>query len=228
MNPKKCYPNQLRARRDVGNETRIACFPVRWRGTVSFGHFEESSESKRKDQFQLRDSGCFISIASQGLPGGSDSKDSACNDRDLGLIPELGRSPGRGHGNPLQYSCLENPTERGAWQATVHRVTELDTTGRLSIHSAQGCPQVNFCGSVRLTFLLLAPSEITLNVSFSHTSDSNYKYCQRRNRKLEQNSVWTSQRRRKEMAQMKDIMSLDGGGKGFTEEKILNWQHLTL
>ena len=43
--------------------------------------------------------------------------------RDTGSIPELGRSPGGGHGNPLQYSCLENALDRGAWQATVHRVT---------------------------------------------------------------------------------------------------------
>ena len=48
--------------------------------------------------------------------------------RDAGLIPGLERSPGGGHGNPLQYSCLENPTDRGAWWATVHRVTESDTT----------------------------------------------------------------------------------------------------
>ena len=46
--------------------------------------------------------------------------------RDMGLIPGLGRSPGGGHGTPLQYSCLENPMDRGAWRATVHRVTELD------------------------------------------------------------------------------------------------------
>ena len=44
-----------------------------------------------------------------GFPGGSDDKESACNVGDLGLIPGLGRCPGRGHGNPLQYSCLENP-----------------------------------------------------------------------------------------------------------------------
>ena len=44
--------------------------------------------------------------------------------RDMGLIPRLGRSPGRGHGNPLQYFCLENPMDRGAWQATVHRVAK--------------------------------------------------------------------------------------------------------
>ena len=47
--------------------------------------------------------------------------------RDLGLIPGLGRSPGGGNGNPLQYSRLENPMDRGAWQATVHRVTKNQT-----------------------------------------------------------------------------------------------------
>ena len=48
--------------------------------------------------------------------------------RDLGSIPGLGRSPGGGHGNPLQCSCLENPMDRGAPKATVHRVAESDTT----------------------------------------------------------------------------------------------------
>ena len=48
--------------------------------------------------------------------------------RDTGLIPGLGGSPGEGHGNPLQYSCLENPMDKGAWQATVQGPTELDTT----------------------------------------------------------------------------------------------------
>ena len=47
--------------------------------------------------------------------------------RDTDRIPELGRSPGGGHGNPLQYSCLENPMDREAWQATVHRVTKSQT-----------------------------------------------------------------------------------------------------
>ena len=56
-----------------------------------------------------------------GFPGGSDGKESACNAGDLGLIPDLGRSPGGGHGSPLQYSCLENPMDRGA---TVHGVTK--------------------------------------------------------------------------------------------------------
>ena len=50
-----------------------------------------------------------VTITTLGFPGGSDSKESSCNAGDLGSIPELGRSPGEGHGNPLQYSCLENP-----------------------------------------------------------------------------------------------------------------------
>ena len=49
--------------------------------------------------------------------------------RDAGSIPGLGRSPGGGHGNPLQYSCLENPMDRGAWWATVHRVAKSHTIG---------------------------------------------------------------------------------------------------
>ena len=59
-----------------------------------------------------------------GFPGGSEVKRSACNAGDLGLIPGLGRSPGEGNGNPLQYSCLENPMEGRAWQATVHGVAK--------------------------------------------------------------------------------------------------------
>ena len=59
-----------------------------------------------------------------GFPGGSEVKVSACNVGDLGLILGSGRSPGEGNGNPLQYSCLENPMDRGAWWATVHRVTK--------------------------------------------------------------------------------------------------------
>ena len=59
-----------------------------------------------------------------GFPGGSEVKASACNVGDLGSIPGSGRSPGEGNGNPLQYSCLENPMDRGAWQATVHGVAK--------------------------------------------------------------------------------------------------------
>ena len=59
-----------------------------------------------------------------GFPGGSDGEESTCNVGDMGLIPGLGRSPGGGHDNSLQCSCLENPMDRGAWQATVHGVAK--------------------------------------------------------------------------------------------------------
>ena len=61
------------------------------------------------------------------FPGGIDSKESACSVGDLGSIAGSGRSPAEGNGNPLQYSCLENPMDGGAWQATVHRVTKSQT-----------------------------------------------------------------------------------------------------
>ena len=57
-------------------------------------------------------------------PHGSDGKESACNVGDLGSIPGLGRSPGEENGNSLQYSCLENPTDRGARQAIVNGITK--------------------------------------------------------------------------------------------------------
>ena len=59
--------------------------------------------------------------------GGSDGKESAHNVRDLGTIPQLGRSPEEGNGNPFQYPCLENFMDRGAWQATVHEVAKSRT-----------------------------------------------------------------------------------------------------
>ena len=62
-----------------------------------------------------------------GFPGGSDSKESACNVGDMGLILGLGRSPGEGNGNPLQYSCLENSMDRGGWWTIVHVVTKSGT-----------------------------------------------------------------------------------------------------
>ena len=63
----------------------------------------------------------------QGFPGGSDGEESACSAGDLGSIPGLGRSPGEGNGSPLQYSCLENPMDSGAWGCK-----ELDMTERLT------------------------------------------------------------------------------------------------
>ena len=65
---------------------------------------------------------------------------SAGDIRDTGSVPGSGRSPGGGHGDPLQYSCLGNPMDRGAWQATVHEVAELDMTEyRVSILQDDKC-----------------------------------------------------------------------------------------
>ena len=77
----------------------------------------------------LRQGNVLISLPyspSWGFPYSSVGKESACNAGDLGLIPGLGRSPGEGNGNPLQYSCLENLMERGAWRATVHGVARVE------------------------------------------------------------------------------------------------------
>ena len=63
-----------------------------------------------------------------GFPGGSVVKNPPVNTGDVGLIPGLGRSPVEGHGNPLQYCCLENPMDIGSWQAIVDRVSQSDTT----------------------------------------------------------------------------------------------------
>ena len=65
--------------------------------------------------------------SSRGFPGGSAVKNPPANAGDAGLIPGSGRSPGEGNGSPLQYSCLGNPTDGEAWQATVREVTKTQT-----------------------------------------------------------------------------------------------------
>ena len=72
-----------------------------------------------------------------GLPWWLSSKESACNAGDPGLIPRSGRYPGGRHGNPLQYSCLENSMDKGDWWTTVHRVTNHWT--RLKLLSTHTC-----------------------------------------------------------------------------------------
>ena len=74
----------------------------------------------------------------EGFPGSSDGKEAACNAGDLGSIPGSGSSLGEGNGNPLQYSCLENSMDRGAWWFTVHwGHKELDMTEKLHFHFHQ-------------------------------------------------------------------------------------------
>ena len=80
-----------------------------------------------------------------GFPGDASGKESACSSGDTGdagLIPGSERSPGGGHNNPLQYSCLENPMDRGAWKAIAHRVAKsLTQLKQLSMHAH--CPAAN-------------------------------------------------------------------------------------
>ena len=73
-----------------------------------------------------------------GFPGSSDDKESACNVGDPGSIPGSGKFSGERNGNPLQYSCLGNPMDRGAWRATVRGVTKSQT--RLKQLSTYACP----------------------------------------------------------------------------------------
>ena len=105
---------------------------IRWPKYWSFSFsISPSSEYSglmffRIDWFHLltvQDKCIFLFILD--FPRGSEVKVSACNAEDLGSIPGSGRSPGEGNGNPLQYSCLENPMDRGAWWATVQRVTSV-------------------------------------------------------------------------------------------------------
>ena len=73
-----------------------------------------------------------LHVVISNFPGGLDGKESAWSAGDLGSIPGLGRSPEEGKNNPLQYSCLENSMDIGAWWATVYGITELDTTEQLT------------------------------------------------------------------------------------------------
>ena len=96
---------------------------------VFIHHFLEwlLSWSKLHRQIVFQFSFVYINRFSHILSiGSSVGKESACNAGELGSIPGLGRSPGEGNGNPLQYSCLENPMDRGTWWATVHGVTRVE------------------------------------------------------------------------------------------------------
>ena len=96
-----------------------------------------------------------------GLPDGSAGNESACNAGNTGLIPGLGRSPGEVNGNPLQYSCLENPTNRGAWRATVHGVSK-NQTWLSTTHSTSWLYQFTFPPTVQegLLFSTSSPAFI--------------------------------------------------------------------
>ena len=98
----------------MATQSSILAWRIPWEGSLA-GY----SSCSRKESTRL--SNCMMTTATDG-------KESACNAGDPGLIPGLGRTPGEVNGYPVQYSCLENSMDRGAWQATVHRVEEVDAT----------------------------------------------------------------------------------------------------
>ena len=114
-------------------EYRLSTLPGKDASTES--QRKKISSSKQRDDKQSYETAeqVYKQFTSNTRPGGSDSKESICNVGDLGSIPGLGRSPGRGHGNPLQYSCLENPHgQRSLAGYTPWGHKELDSTERQS------------------------------------------------------------------------------------------------
>ena len=97
----------------------------------------------------------FLSLG--GFPGGSDSKESSCNAGVRGLTPELGRSPGGGHGNPLRIRALRTPMDRGAWRATAPGVTEESDT-------AEWLSSARLFGSLVVLLLLLGILSLSLTL----------------------------------------------------------------
>ena len=119
----------------------------------------------------------------KGFPGALVVKNLIVNARDLrdaGSIPKLGRSPGGVHGNPLQYSGLVNPMDRGAWWSTVHRVTQSQTQlKRLSRHACSSLVNINsfcHCPKQLLTLFKLhgdcASSICEVHITFFHSKSS--------------------------------------------------------
>ena len=115
------------AREDAGGETGahvrgrpLSLCPVALTQRESGGRSRRIGKVYRKGVLQA-------STLSEGFPGGSEGKESACNAGDPGLIPGSGRGPGGGHTNPLHDYCLERPMGRGAWWATVHGVAKSQT-----------------------------------------------------------------------------------------------------
>ena len=100
------------------------------------GSGQELSRGGSQSMESLQATVCPI-LSYCDFPSASYSEESACNAEDLGSIPGSGRSPGGGLGNPLQYSCLENSMDRGAWQATVHGVAKSQT--QLSDKACTNC-----------------------------------------------------------------------------------------
>ena len=122
-------------------------WPQDWKRWSVFIPIPKKSNAKKCSKYCTV---ALISHASRGFPGGSDGKVSAWNAGDLGLIPGSGRFPGRGNGNPLQYSCLENPRDGGAWWTAVSGVAQSRTRlKRLSSSSSSSWNSITSTSFVR-------------------------------------------------------------------------------
>ena len=116
-----------------------------------------------------------LTLFSTGFPGGAEVKASGCKVRDLGSIPGLGRSPGKGNGNPLQYSCLENPMDGGAWWAAVHGLQRAGSAQKREEWSlcVPVCVHIHTLISLHLfskiSWSLLSKSTIELGITFFTT-----------------------------------------------------------
>ena len=122
-----------------GQRSLTGCRPwghKEWDMTEQLNWTELNWSDIREDDSVIKRTRILINATSLDFPGGSEGKVSAYNAGDMGSIPGTGRSPGEGNGNPLQYSCLENPMDRGAWETTVHGVTKSRT--RLSNFTSLG------------------------------------------------------------------------------------------
>jgi len=119
----------------------------------------------------------FLSLCTfvRDFPGRPSGKEPACqynagDIKDVGLIPELGRSPGEGNGNPLQYSCLKNPMDRGAWRATVHGVAKSQTRLKgLSTH-VWGCSSASSSPLFITSLLYYLPNKLFFTVNIYEVS----------------------------------------------------------
>ena len=102
----------------LGFTVVLTCPSVQRQSVMELRKTQESSEVLFYSIYNLVSVVLILGSGEMGFPGSSAGKESACNAGDPSSIPELERSPGGGHGNPHQYSCLENPMDRGAWPAT--------------------------------------------------------------------------------------------------------------
>ena len=142
----RCYWHTSRCNREEGNKkatsvTSLAIQQLRfWASTAGDAglilrqgtkilHSSQCGQKKKKECSKLSQSRHFLeNLDNVGASLVTDGKKFVCSAGDVGLIPGLGTSPGEGNGYPFQYSCLENPMDKGDWRATVHKVAESDMT----------------------------------------------------------------------------------------------------